>query len=249
MRYELYYWPDIPGRGEFIRLALEDAGADYVDIAYSQDAEHASAAVAAGLDTRHRARPPFAPPYLRAGDLEISHVANILAFLGPRLALAPADEAGRLWCHALALTLTDFTAEIHDIHHPLGPGLYYEDQREVAVRAAATFIDQRLPRFLGYFESVLDARGKRRPWLAGDACSTADLYLFQVVAGLRYALPRAMHAAERAVPNVSALAARVAARPRLAAYLASDRRMAFNTDGVFRHYPELDLQPEPPYGS
>ncbi|MBS64552.1 glutathione S-transferase [Salinisphaera sp.] len=238
MRYELYYWPGIPGRGEFVRLALEDAGADYVDIAY--DAQAGLERVNQGLDFEHNPRAPFAPPYLRAGDIEVSHVANILQFLGPRLGLAPADEAGRLWCHGLQLTLTDFVAEIHDTHHPLGPGLYYEQQKAEAKRRSAVFIEERLPKFLDYFEQVLAHNPHSGDWLVGDACSTADLSLFHVVAGLRYALPKAMAQHEPAVPRVAGLAQAVAARPGIAAYLDSARRMAFNENGIFRHYPELD---------
>jgi len=241
MRYELYYWPGIPGRGEFVRLALEDAGADYVDIVRgSADDGLGLTAVTAGLEPEHNSRPPFAPPYLRAGNMEISHVANILQFLGPRLDLAPTDEALRYWCHGLQLTMTDFVAEIHDSHHPLGPGLYYEQQTAEAKRRAGVFIESRLPKFLGYFEDVLAANPAGETWLAGDHCSTADLSLFQIVAGLRHAYPNAMAALESDVSRVAALADRVAHRPRLARYLASERRMAFNNDGVFRHYPELD---------
>lgn len=236
MRYELFYWPGIPGRGEFVRLALEDAGADYVDVGREQGA----GAVADGLDSRDNPRPPFAPPYLRAGEIEVSHVANILAFLGPRLDLSPPTEALRYTAHALQLTLTDFTAEIHDTHHPLGPGLYYEDQKAEAKRCAAEFRSARLPKFLGYFENVLAANPDSDDWLVGTACSTADLSLFQIVAGLRYAFPVALDDMAGRAPRVMALAERVAARPRLADYLASDRRMAFNDDGVFRHYAELD---------
>ncbi|WP_348767835.1 glutathione S-transferase [uncultured Salinisphaera sp.] len=238
MRYELYYWPGILGRGEFVRLALEDAGADYIDIAY--DAETGPERVDQGLAFEHNPRPPFAPPYLRAGDIEVSHVANILQFLGPRFGLAPADEAGRLWCHGLQLTLTDFVAEIHDTHHPLGPGLYYEEQKAEAVRRSAVFLEQRLPKFLAYFEQVLAHNPNGDAWLVGNACSTADLCLFHVVAGLRYAFPKAMRQHAQAIPGVIELTENVAARPGIAAYLDSARRMAFNDNGIFRHYPELD---------
>ncbi|GAB3684733.1 glutathione S-transferase [Salinisphaera aquimarina] len=243
MSYELYYWPGIPGRGEFVRLALEDAGANYVDIAYSTAPGHGLAAVSAGLDASENPRPPFAPPFLRVDGFEVSHVANILQFLGPRLDLAPEREADRLWCHGLQLTLTDFTAEIHDTHHPIASSRYYEDQRTEARRRAADFVHQRLPRFLAYFEAVLTAN-QNHDWLVGAHCSTADLSLLQVVAGLAHAFPNALADLAADVPRVMALAERVAARPRLAAYLASERRMPFNQDGVFRHYPELDLDPE-----
>jgi glutathione S-transferase len=238
MRYELFYWPGIPGRGEFVRLALEDAGADYIDIARDGDGD--AEAVGNGLDFDANPRAPFAPPYLRAGKIEVSHVANILQFLGPRLGLAPQAEADRLWGHGLQLTLTDFTAEIHDTHHPIGSGLYYEDQKTEAARRTAVFLDARLPRFLGYFEQALTPNPHGHDWLVNDACSTADLSLFQIVEGLRYAFPNTMQTAEQDVPHVVALAERVARRERLAAYLASPRRMAFNNNGIFRHYPELD---------
>ncbi|ERJ18398.1 glutathione S-transferase protein [Salinisphaera shabanensis E1L3A] len=239
MRYELYYWPGIPGRGEFVRLALEDADADYIDIAY--DTENGLDRVNRGLDFDHNSAAPFAPPYLRAGDIEVSHVANILQFLGPRLRLAPTDEAPQLWWHGLQLTLTDFVAEIHDTHHPLGPGLYYEDQKREATRRSAVFLEQRLPKFLNYFEQVLAHNPTGDEWLVGDACTTADLSLFHVVRGLRYAFPAAMTQHKHAMARIAALTERVAARPGIARYLDSARRIAFNEDGIFRHYPELDV--------
>lgn len=236
MAYLLYYWPGIPGRGEYIRLALEDAGADYVDIGRRDGA----AAVAAGLDAAGNPEPPFAPPYLRDGEITVSHVANILQYLGPRLGLAPADEGQRLWCHGLQLTLTDFVAEIHDTHHPLGPSLYYEDQKSEARRRATLFLDQRLPRFLAYFESVLAANSYRNDWLVGQNCTTVDLSLFQTMVGLRYAFPNAMAALADNIPHIESLAERIARRQPLADYLNSERRIPFNNDGIFRHYSELD---------
>ncbi|WP_353110059.1 glutathione S-transferase [Salinisphaera dokdonensis] len=241
MRYELYYWPGIPGRGEFVRLALEDAGADYIDIVRDTHGNRGGLdAVGGGLRFENNTRAPFAPPYLRAGDIEVSHVANILQFLGPRLGLAPAGEADRLWCHGLQLTLADFVTEIHDTHHPLGPGLYYEEQRAEAECRAAVFIDARLPKFLDYFESVLAAKPEGDRWLVRDGCTTADLSLFQIMVGLDYALPNAMASQRGRIRRVRALVERVAERERLASYLASPRRMRFNKDGIFRHYPELD---------
>ena len=241
MRYELYYWPGIPGRGEFVRLALEDAGADYVDIVNnSHDNAGGLDEVNRGLDFAENTRAPFAPPYLRAGDIEVSHVANILQFLGPRLGLAPAGEADRLWWHGLQLTLADFVTEIHDTHHPLGPGLYYEEQRAEAECRSAVFIEARLPKFLDYFESVLATNPDGDRWLVRDGCTTADLSLFQIIVGLDYALPNAMASQSGRIRRVRALVERVVKRERLASYLASPRRMRFNNDGIFRHYPELD---------
>ncbi len=240
MAYQLYYWPMIQGRGEFVRLALEDAGADYADVARLPDDEGGGMA-ALGAVLEDEARRAFAPPVLGDGDLRISHTANILLYLGARLGLAPDDEAGRLWVHSLDLSIADFVVEIHDTHHPLGGGLYYEEQKDAALARTAAFLAQRVPKHLGYFEAVL-ARGGGQ-WLAGDV-STADLGLFQVVAGLRYAFPRAMERLEGDFPAVIGVHDRVAARPGIAAYLASGRRIAFNEDGIFRHYPELNLLPE-----
>ena len=235
MAYELYYWPGIQGRGEFVRLALEEAGADYVDVAREDPG-----AIDRFLEDRDVARPPFAPPFLRHGRLLIAQTANILLYLGGRHGLAPASEGGRLWVHQLQLTLADLVQEAHDAHHPISGGLYYEDQKAEACRRAAGFLAGRAPRFLGYFEGVLARNRAGRGYLAGARLSYADLSLFQVTAGLRYAFPRAMKRIERELPLTTALHDRVAARPRIAAYLASARRIPFNEDGIFRHYPELD---------
>jgi len=236
MRYELYYWPGIQGRGEFVRLALEEAGADYVDVAREDGGEDSMLAL---LDGDRVPRPPFAPPFLKAGRRLIGQTANILLFLGDTLALAPRDESGRLWTHQLQLTLADLVAEVHDTHHPIASSLYYEDQRKEAKRRASDLRERRLPKFLGYFEGVL-AHSARSGWLAGRRLTYADLSLFQVVAGLRYAFPHAMAALEPRHPQVTRLHDRVRERPRIAAYLASPRRLPFNEQGIFRHYRELD---------
>ena len=235
MRYELYYWPGIQGRGEFVRLALEDAGADYVDVARRA---HGMAAMSRFLESASVKRPPFAPPFLKAGKLVIAQTANILFFLGPGLGLAPKQDAGRLWAHQLQLTIADWIGEVHDTHHPISGSLYYEEQKRAAKRRAENFTAERLPKFLGYFEQLL-ARGRGR-FLVGDKLSYVDLSLFQMIDGLRYAFPRSMAKQERDHRRVIALSDRVRARPRLAAYLASERRLPFNQQGIFRHYPELD---------
>jgi glutathione S-transferase len=235
MRYELYYWPEIQGRGEFVRLALEGAGADYVDVAREKNG---MTAMMRFLENEGVAHPPFAPPFLKAGKLVIGQTANILLFLGGRHGLAPKAEAGRLWVHQLQLTLADFIVEVHDSHHPIGSSLYYEDQKEEAKRRTAIFLKERVPKFLGYFERVI-ARGGGT-FLTGRRLCYADLSLFQVIEGLRYAFPNVMKRIEKKHPRVMTVRDRVAARPRIAAYLASDKRIPFNQMGIFRAYDELD---------
>jgi glutathione S-transferase len=238
MRYELYYWPDIQGRGEFVRLALEEAGADYVDVARKPGRNGGMPAIMRLLDGTRIKHPPFAPPILKAGKLVIGQTANILLFLGPRHGLVPRGEPARLWTHQLQLTISDLVVEVHDTHHPIASGLYYEDQRVAAKQRAADFLKNRAPKYLRYLEHVLEAGGG--PYLNGRALTYADLSAFQIVEGLRYAFPRAMRRLEKKVPRITALRDRVAARPRIAAYLASGRRIPFNQSGIFRHYPELD---------
>jgi glutathione S-transferase len=235
MRYELYYWPGIQGRGEYVRLALEHAGADYVDAARSG---HGMAAMMRMMEAKG-GTPPFAPPFLKAGKLVIGQTANILFYLGSRHGLAPKAEAGRLWLNQLQLTVADFVLEIHDTHHPLGPSLYYEDQKGEAKKRSREFWKERVPKYLGYFEQLLRDNGGG--WLAGRKLSYVDLSLFQIVEGLRYAFPGQMAAFERRIPALVDLHGRVAERPRIKTYLASDRRIPFNEDGIFRHYKELDL--------
>jgi glutathione S-transferase len=234
MRYELYYWPEIQGRGEFVRLALEEAGADYVDVARRRRS---------GADAMMRmmdrgARPPYAPPFLKAGKLVIAQAALILHYLGPRLRLVPRSEADRLWAHQLQLTITDLVKEIHDTHHPISTALYYEDQKPAAKRYSEEFWRQRVPKLLGYFEDVLEKT--RGPYVFGRKVSYVDLSLFQIVDGLRYAFPKRMKRFEKQIPHLVALHDRVAERPRIAAYLQSERRIPFNEWGIFRAYKELD---------
>lgn len=241
MRYELYYWPSIQGRGEFVRLALEAAGADYLDVArLPKRAGRGMPALLRLLETPLLERPPFAPPFLKAGPRVIAQTANILLFLGPRLGLAPKSEAGRLWLHQLQLTVADLVAEAHDTHHPISAGLYYEEQKREARRRAAHFCAERLPKYLGYFEGVLQRNRRARGYMVGGSLSYADLSVFQLMAGLRYAFPRGMARLDPAHPRLAALYERVAARPHIAAYLASERRLPFSQEDIFRHYPELD---------
>jgi glutathione S-transferase len=235
MPYQLYYWPSIQGRGEFVRLALEEAGADYVDVA-----RHPG-----GVDEMQRLMRtgsplPFAPPFLRDGEVLIGQTANILFYLGRRHGLAPRDEPGRLWAHQLQLTIADAVDEAHDTHHPIASSLYYEQQKAEAQRRTADFIATRIPKYLGYFERVLERNKQGDRHLVGRRTSYCDLSLFQLVAGLGYAFPRAMAGLASRFPRVAALHEATAARPRIASYLRSERRVAFNEQGIFRHYPELD---------
>jgi glutathione S-transferase len=234
MRYQFFYWPQIQGRGEFVRLALEDAGASYDDVARKPGGEGRMMAMMNGRD-KH---PPFAPPFLKAGKLVIAQSAEILFFLGPRLKLAPRDEVSRLWLHQLQLTVTDFVKEIHDTHHPIAGGLYYEDQKPEAKRFTENFLKVRAPKYLGYFETVLKKSGGATT--LGRKVSYMDLSLFQLIEGMRYAFPNAMKRFEREVPRVVAVRDKVAERERIKKYLASARRIPFNEHGVFRHYAELD---------
>jgi glutathione S-transferase len=236
MAYELYYWPSIQGRGEFVRLALEEAGARYEDVARQKGGMPKLMRL---LEDARAAEPPFAPPFLKSGRLLIAQTANILLFLGGRHALAPKNERGRLFVNQLQLTIADVVAEAHDVHHPIASSLYYEDQKREAKRAAHHFTTERIPKFLGYFESVLENSGG--PFLLGRRISYADLSLFQLVEGLRYAFPRNMERVEKKLRCIGPLCERIATRPRVADYLASDRRLPFNESGIFRHYPELDV--------
>lgn len=239
MPYELYYWPTIQGRGEFVRLALEDAGADYVDVARGRDEDgQGLGAMTALLEDPSIARPAYAPPFLRDGAVVIGQTAAILLYLGPRLGLAPAGETDRLWVHQIQLTIADVVAEAHDTHHPIAMSFTYEDQKPEALRRAKDFRANRIPEYLAWFDHVLDRSGGR--YLAGETVTHADLSLFQLVAGLLYAFPRAMELSLRDNPRVAALYDAVRHRPRIAAYLASPRRIPFNEQGIFRRYPELD---------
>jgi glutathione S-transferase len=233
MAYELYYWPGIQGRGEYVRLALEDAGADYDDVARG-----AGGMAAMSRMMEEGGTPPFAPPFLKAGKLVIGQTANILLYLGSRHGLAPKAEAGRLWVHQMQLTIADFVAEVHDTHHPIGVSLYYEDQRGPAKKRTDEFWNERVPKYLGYFERLVAGSGGT--FTTGRRVTYVDLSLFQIVEGLRYAFPKRMQKFEREIPKLAALHDRVAARPNIEAYLESDRRIPFNEDGIFRHYKALD---------
>ncbi|HUF19531.1 MAG TPA: glutathione S-transferase [Burkholderiales bacterium] len=238
MRYELFYWPSIQGRGEFVRLALEEAGADYVDVARRSGRGMGVQAMMRMMEDGGRV--PFAPPFLRAGRLVIAQTANILQYLGPRLGLAPRAEAGRSWAHQLQLTVTDFVMEVHDTHHPIAVGLYYHQQKPEARRRTRFFLRERVPKYLDYLEGVLQDNSKGRGWMIGRELTYVDLSMFQIVEGLGYAFPKSMQRMARNYPGLLGLHGRVAARPNIAAYLASKRRIPFNEDGIFRHYPELE---------
>jgi glutathione S-transferase len=235
--YLLYYWPGIPGRGELVRLVLEDAGAPYVDVARLPERRGGGVEAILSMLASTGAVPPFAPPVLKHGELVIAQTAVICRYLAERHGLVPKSAAARLHADQLQLTIADLVDEAHDTHHPIGSGLYYEDQKPEARRRAEVFRKQRIPKFLGYFERVA-ARG--RGFLVGGRASYVDLSMFQVLEGLAYAFPKAFRRESRRCPHLLALRERVRARPRIAAYLRSDRRQPFNEQGVFRCYPELD---------
>lgn len=240
MRYELFYWPSIQGRGEFIRLAFEDKCADYIDVAREDGPGLGVEVLMRLLDGPALERPPFAPPFIRAGRLVIAQTAQILNYLGPRLGLVPKSESGRLWAHQLQLTLEDFIGEIHGVHHPIASSLYFHQQQREARRRAQYFTTGRAAQFLGYFENVLACNRAGSGYMIGRSLTYVDLSMFQLVAGLRYALPGMMARLEPEIPGLAVLHERVAQRPAIAAYLESGRRIPFNEDGIFRHYPELD---------
>jgi glutathione S-transferase len=238
-RVELYYWPGIPGRGEFVRLLLEEAGADYVDVA--RESKGGMAKMTRFLEGKERGALPFAPPFVRVGGVVVSQTANVLAFLAPRFGLVPKDEALRAEASQIQLTIADLVGEAHDTHHPIAGSLYYEEQKKEAKRRARHFVKERMPKYLGWLERVLARNRKSKGrWLVGPARTYVDLSAFQVIDGLRYAFPQAMARLERKLPRLVALRDRVAGRPRIATYLASARRQAFNEYGIFRHYRELD---------
>lgn len=242
MAYELHYWPTIQGRGEFVRLALEAAGAPYVDVARgAESAGRGVPALLGAMDDPAQPHPPFAPPFLKDGALIVGQTAAILHHLAPTLKLVARSEQARVWTQQIQLTVGDMVDEAHDTHHPISASLYYEDQKPEALRRAQAFCRERLPKYLGWFERILERNPGGSRQLVGGKLSYADLSLFQLVEGLRYAFPNAAQQALARTPLVVALNARVAGLPRVAAYLRSERRLPFNEQGLFRRYPELDL--------
>ena len=239
--YELHYWPTIQGRGEFVRLALEAAGVPYIDVA--RGAESAGQGVPAMLrhlqDTRVT-HPPFAPPFLKDGEVLVGQTAAILQYLGPALKLVARNEQARSWTNQIQLTIADIVTEAHDTHHPIASSLYYEDQKAQALRRAKDFCGARIPKYLQWFDSIIQRNPAGPRHLVGGRLSYADLSLFQLIEGLRYAFPNAAGRGLAHTPEIVALHGRIAALPRVAAYLRSERRIAFNEMGIFRRYPELD---------
>ncbi len=243
MAYELYYWPTIQGRGEFVRLALEAAGATYIDVARgTEDSGQGLPAMLRHLQDGKVTHPPFAPPFLKDREVLVGQTAAILHYLAPQLKLVARSEQARVWTMQIQLTIADMVTEAHDTHHPVGSGLYYEDQKPEALRRAKEFCSARMPKFLEWFESILVRNPAGSRHLVGGKLSYADLSLFQLVEGLRYAFPKAAARALAKTPGVVHLHHRIAALPRVAAYLRSERRIPFNEQGIFRSYPELDVQ-------
>lgn len=238
MPIKLYYWPGIQGRGEFVRLALEDSGTRYVDVARTPEKDGGGVKAMFAMMASNKGVPPLAPPFIQSGALVVAQTSNILFYLGPKIGLLPASQAKRVAANQLQLTVEDFVGEIHDTHHPIATSLYYEDQKPAAKRRATAFVSERMPKFLGYFERVLDQNGGKV--MVGASVTYVDFSMFQLVRGLEYAFPRAMKRLGRKIAGLRSLADRVSERPRLARYLASDRRIPFNESGLFRRYPELD---------
>ena len=242
MAYELHYWPTIQGRGEFVRLALEAAGAPYIDVARGDEAAGQGVpALMRQLKDPKAVQPPFAPPFLKDGAVVIGQTAVILHYLALEWKLVGRSEQSRTWTQQIQLTIADMVNEAHDTHHPIGIGLYYEDQKPEALRRAQEFCSARLPKYMQWFEQIVARNPAGTRFLVGGKMSYADLSLFQLIEGLRYAFPKAAASALARTPLIVDLHDRVAEVPRVAAYLASPRRIPFNEQGIFRCYPELDL--------
>ncbi|MDR6758618.1 glutathione S-transferase [Mycoplana sp. BE70] len=239
MSYELYYWDGIQGRGEFVRLALEDADAAYIDV--TREPSRGLNEMLGLLSDPSEGQLTFAPPFLKDETVIVSHVANILLYLGPKLGLAPKEEALRWYANGLQLTITDLVAEVHDTHHPIAVSKYYEEQKTEAKARSFEFWNNRMPKFLAYFERVVQQNPADSGYLVGSKSTYVDLSMFQIIEGLKYAFPKAMNDYERRYPLLARLQNAIKGRPKLAAYLASPRRLAFNQEGIFRHYPELDM--------
>ncbi len=247
LQYELYYWPGLPGRGEFIRLAFEEAGCPYREMGrLTSDQGGGVSSIQRLMRGQAEGLRPFAPPILKYGEVILAQTANILLWLAPRLGLVPHDEMTRVTANQIQLSIMDLVAEVHDTHHPVGTSLFYEQQKVEAQRKSEVFVSRRMPQLLGYFESLLQrnatSQGKS---LVGADLTYVDLSMFQVLEGLDYAFPHAFAHAKPSIPQLLALRERVAARPNIAAYLGSNRRLPFNEHGIFRRYPELDI-PTPP---
>ncbi|MAV87375.1 MAG: glutathione S-transferase [Rhodospirillaceae bacterium] len=242
MAYKLYYWPHIQGRGEVVRLALEYSNSEYEDVARNvSDPGSARTLITEFLNNNNNVNLPFAPPFLIDGDSVIAQAALILHYLAPKIDLVSEREDERLFAHQIQLTVTDLLMEVHDTHHPISNSLYYEDQIEEAKKRTTNFIENRIPKYLKYFETILINNHKTNDWLVGNKLSYADLSLFQIIEGLRYAFPQATSKVERDFPHVINVRNKVETIPNINAYLKSSRRIPFNTMGVFRYYPELDM--------
>lgn len=236
--YKLIYWSNIQGRGEFIRLILEEAGVAYEEVGRLPEPEGGDEVVASYLYGKGQGNPAFGPPLLQDGELVLAQTAAICDHLGRKHGLAPSSEFGRAYALQLQLTVADAVVEAHDTHHPISASLTYEEQKAPAAERASYFVKDRIPKFLGYFETALMRGGH---FLVEDNLSYADLSVFQLMCGLEYAFPKAYAAATQKTPGLVSFKKRISQRPNIAAYLESPRHIPLNEQGIFRHYPELDL--------
>lgn len=236
---ELFYWPGIQGRGEFPRMLLEDAGIPYVDVCRHVGGIDRMSAIMHGEGAPLM---PFAPPFMNVDGMWISHTAAIMTYVAEKFGLAPRDEQEKMIARTLALTIADLLTEAHDTHHPITIEQHYEQQQDAALLRAAAFRDLRMPKFLRHFERTIAHNDRRGGGgvIVGIEITYIDIALFQVIEGLSYAFPRALARVQGELPLLRSLHARVSKRPRLAAYLASERRVPFNEHDIFRRYPELD---------
>ena len=235
MSYQLFYWPMIPGRGEFVRLFMEAAELEYEDVAATQGAD----ALVEDLHSREGLR-PFAPPYLVDEDVVIGQTALILLYLSDKEGLGSGDLATDLKLMQLQMDIADCVEEVHATHHPVSAGLYYADQMEAAYDKAQDFRANRIPKYLIHFDNALATNGG--PFMMGDQWTHVDTSLFQLMEGLDFAFPNYMQTMKGSWANLEALQRAVPEIEGIEAYLASERRMDFNEDGIFRHYEELDEQ-------
>nr|ACM44934.1 sigma-class glutathione S-transferase [Laternula elliptica] len=220
-KWVLYYWPGFKGRAEFVRLVFEEAG-----IPYLESNQGVADSIIKGEIGGY---PVMMPPVVAKGDFRLGQTQMICQYLAGKYGLAPKGEEDKIHAEQVCASMYDYLTEGYGAFHGAKPGVKYADQKEEAQRYIDRVVQQRLPRYLKHFETVLAANTAGTGFLFGDSISHADLALFHIMNATEFQFPEVYKSADY-IPLLKAHRDRIASRPNIVAYTQSERCKPFSGD-------------------
>jgi len=230
--WQILYWPAKDadgkvaagaGRAEYLRVLFEEAGVPYQD-------------VTAGLraffwqNLEAQPYPALAPPAIRKNNFILGQTAVCAKRLAMEFGFYPTDEDDAAHAEQIVTTVHEYIAEGRSAFHPVKNTMSYHDQKEEAKPYIAAFKADRLPRYMTNFERFLKANRGGGGFFVGDSLSYVDLQVMVMLQVTRSQFPDAWEALDAKL--LKDHLAQMEARPRIKAYLLSDRKQPFAGDSM-----------------